>query len=199
MSAVNFAECCICMDDICQDTNRVTTECGHIFHTSCLMKSVAHNGFGCPYCRTKMAEDVTDEEDEEYEDYDDEEELYDDNALTSLRMFHQRLSGEQVEDEPIEEDLNEGQEQEQEEDPLPPVPTPAFVARKLTQQGVTIEQIVKCLLLNHAEYDEEEFDEDLNRMDGVIFGKLRVIISNYRPEQEENICDCDGLCRMCRN
>jgi len=33
--------CPICMDDLEESTNRVNTECGHSFHTSCLMASVA--------------------------------------------------------------------------------------------------------------------------------------------------------------
>ena len=56
-------ECPICMDDIVANTNRVVTECGHAFHCSCLMRNACQNGFGCPYCRTKMAEKP--EEDEE--------------------------------------------------------------------------------------------------------------------------------------
>lgn len=199
MSLTVFAECCICMDDICQDTNRVTTECNHTFHTSCLMKSISHNGFGCPYCRTKMAEEMDDDDDSEYQDENEfAEELFDDNALTSFRMFMQRISGEELEEETEEEETEE-EEQEQEE-PSEPVPSPEFIAKKLTDQGVTMSQLVKCLLLNHDEYDTEAFEDDFNRVDGTIFGKLRVLISNYRPEQEENMfCSCGGSCRMCSN
>ena len=45
-------ECPICMIEIDGTNNRVTTECGHAFHTKCLLSNVAFNGFGCPYCRT---------------------------------------------------------------------------------------------------------------------------------------------------
>ena len=47
--------CSICMDTIATTNNNVTTECGHCFHTKCLMQNVAHNGFACPCCRTAMA------------------------------------------------------------------------------------------------------------------------------------------------
>jgi hypothetical protein len=185
------------MDDICQETNRVTTECNHTFHTSCLMKSIAHNGFGCPYCRTKMVEEINDDYDSEYQDENEfAEELFDDNALTSFRMFTQRISGEEVE----EEEEEEQEEQDQEEETTEPVPSPEFIAKRLTDQGVTMSQLVKCLLMNHDEYDTEAFEEDFNRVEGTIFGKLRVLISNYRPEQEENMfCSCGGSCRMCSN
>ena len=61
-------ECPICMDPIEGAKNSITTECGHAFHATCLMTSVAHNGFGCPYCRTAMAEVPEEEDDEDDED-----------------------------------------------------------------------------------------------------------------------------------
>ena len=101
----NQNECPICMDDIIGLSNRVTTECGHTFHCSCLMQNAAHNGFGCPYCRTTMAEipddSDSDDSDESNSFYDDEEE---DEFLTSFRMFHQQLNGQEVEEEVEEED-----------------------------------------------------------------------------------------------
>jgi len=52
-------DCPICMDSIKTTSNNcVTTECGHRFHTKCLLQSVAHNGFGCPCCRTGMVEAI---------------------------------------------------------------------------------------------------------------------------------------------
>jgi hypothetical protein len=53
--------CPICWDVIEVNRNCTTTDCGHCFHTICLMQNVAHNGFGCPYCRAVMTE-KTDEE-----------------------------------------------------------------------------------------------------------------------------------------
>ena len=64
MNEIEIIECPICMDQIEEGKNRITTECGHCFHASCLMTNVAHNGFGCPYCRTAMAEEVEDEEED---------------------------------------------------------------------------------------------------------------------------------------
>jgi len=65
MANNSYIECPICMDEINMNTNCVTTECGHTFHCSCLLKNAAHNGFGCPYCRSSLAEEVIDEDDEE--------------------------------------------------------------------------------------------------------------------------------------
>ena len=48
--------CPICLSDIEGVSNKVTTECGHSFHCSCLMHNALVNGFSCPCCRTVMAQ-----------------------------------------------------------------------------------------------------------------------------------------------
>jgi hypothetical protein len=65
-------ECPICLEEIVGLKNRVTTECGHTFHCRCLLTNVAHNGFGCPFCRTELADEVVDSDDDESE-YDEDE------------------------------------------------------------------------------------------------------------------------------
>jgi hypothetical protein len=52
------------------------------------------------------------------------------------------------------------------------------IARQLSEQGITMEHLIKALLKDHDEYDEEE-EECLN-MDDDIFGRMRIIISNYQ-------------------
>jgi hypothetical protein len=179
-------ECPICMDPIEGAKNCVTTECGHIFHAKCLMTSVAHNGFGCPYCRTAMAEIPQNDDDDEDEDYDgdddDEYENDQDDALRGLRLFTNNLNGEQHDEDDIAEENDYLQDDEDTElqEPQAPLPTASFIANKLTQQGVTIEDLVKIMLLNHGEYDQQS--EHLERLEGEMFGKMRIIISNFTPE-----------------
>jgi len=64
-------ECPICLEEIVGFKNRVTTECGHTFHCRCLMTNAAHNGFGCPFCRAELADEVQDSDSED--EYDDED------------------------------------------------------------------------------------------------------------------------------
>ena len=177
-------ECPICMDPIEGAKNSITTECGHAFHATCLMTSVAHNGFGCPYCRTAMAE-VPEEEDDEDDDSDGEydDEIIDDDALRGFRFFMNNLTGEAHEEQDIaEEDVYVEYENNPEpEEPGEPIPTASFIAQKLTQQGITMEDLVKTLLLHHDEYESQ--NEQLERVDSEMFGRLRVIISNFTPEQ----------------
>lgn len=49
--------CSVCLDEICLgNTNTTTTACGHTFHLSCLLKSLAQKNL-CPMCRGEL-EDV---------------------------------------------------------------------------------------------------------------------------------------------
>lgn len=104
-------ECPICFDLILPNVNCVTTDCCHSFHTSCLMKNTAVNGYDCPYCRTQMAEDPESEygdgdgdndfnhEDDDYDDGDEEEEEY---TLMGFRWFFQQIHGEELEGDAVE-------------------------------------------------------------------------------------------------
>jgi hypothetical protein len=180
MAETMTIECAICLDDINFNSNNcVKTECGHCFHASCLMKNIAHNGFGCPYCRTEMAEAVEDSDDEEeYEE--EEDQVYDDDVLRGFRLFMNSMENEENDPEDIlAEEEAEQEEEEAEEEPTPK-PTPAFIVEKLVNQGITMEHLVKALLKDHDEYDVEE--EEFCRLDDELFGKLRIIISNYQPE-----------------
>jgi hypothetical protein len=149
------------------------------------MTSVAHNGFGCPYCRSVMAEEVIEDEDED-DDYE-EDSIYDyednEDNLRGFRLFFNQVNG----DEPDEQDLAQEDvmnvyaqaalEQQQS------IPSLAFVTEKLVEQGVTMEQLVKAMLSVHEEYHD---DETFERTDDELFGKTRVIISNYNPVEQNN-------------
>ena len=175
-------ECPICMEPIETQRNCVTTECGHCFHTNCLMTSVAHNGFGCPYCRTKMAEEVADEE----SDYDDDEEeiyeQYDDYALRGLRFFNNNINGEQHDQEDLDDEGEDAEEDDEEvveeADEVTPPPV-SYVAQKLVEQGVTMETLLKAVLCSVNNYERDY--EDFERVENEIFGRLQTILNNYTP------------------
>ena len=175
-----FTDCPICLDTVEGHKNQTITDCGHCFHTSCLMTSVAHNGFACPYCRTKMADEV-EEEESDYDDEEDEVEVFDDDALRGFRMFMNNVDGDAHDEEDLEEE-NVYEENNAVEEPAEEstAPSASFIAEKLTHQGVTMEDLVKILLIGHDEYDHQ--NEELERCDNDIFGRLRIIISNYNPQ-----------------
>ncbi len=178
-------DCPICMDCIETTTkNCVTTECGHCFHASCLMQSVAHNGFGCPYCRTAMAE-VPAESDDEYDDnYNDDTTVFEEDALTSFRMFHQRINGEEVEEEDEDNDWDtvNGDEEDEQEQEVQRAPDAAYVAQKLVERGITFEDLVKNILFEE-DFDNDDFESYANyeRRASEVYGQFRAIITRYRP------------------
>lgn len=178
-------ECPICMDTIEGLCNRVVTECGHAFHCSCLMQNTAHNGFGCPYCRTKMAEEPEEEDDEDRDDYSIEDNtVFEEDALTSFRMFHQQINGEEVEEEPAEEwDTVDGSDDEDaDEEEVENIPDAAYMAQKLAERGITFEDLVKNILFQeHSNYGENYADYE--RRSSEVYGQFRAIISQYTPQE----------------
>ena len=172
-------ECPICMDSIEISKNCVTTECGHCFHTNCLMKSITHNGFGCPYCRTVMAEEPEDDNDDE----DDEEEdiINETNYLRGFRLFWNNMNGEEHDEEDILyeiqlEEFNHEDQALEEELPIN-IPSPDFIANKLQTKGVTYEDLIKVILeRDHPEYNYRNLDDE-------VYGKIRSIVTRYDPPQ----------------
>ena len=187
MSNNSYVECPICMDDIVLGNNCVTTDCGHTFHCSCLLTNAAHNGFGCPYCRKELAEEIIDddsEDDDEDEDYLEEEPFYD-HPLTSFRMFHQRLNDEEVEEEEEEEEeLLEDLEDETQD-----LPNAAYIGRKLEQRGINYDQLVKSLLyLEHTiTLRGRPYGNDYERTSMEVYGQIRSVLHGYiRRQQNSN-------------
>ena len=180
MNEIEVIECPICMDQIDEKKNKVTTECGHCFHTSCLMKNVAHNGYGCPYCRTVMAEEPEDNNsDEEYDEFSLEEEQgpdYNANVLRGSRWLFQRAEGEELDDDVDSESDDEEDEDRVEVEPRAPVD---YIVEKLVQRGVTMADMVKSILIR--DHDEYQFHDEFERADDDLFGKFRIIISNFQP------------------
>lgn len=176
-------ECPICLETIDGLCNRVVTDCGHAFHCACLMQNAAHNGFGCPYCRSTLATSPKEEE-EEFDDDDDESfdtTIFEEDALTSFRMFHQQIEGEDIEEEPVENDwstVDGDEERDRDAEDPDHMPNAAYIARKLVERGVTMEDLVKNLImLDHPAIALEEYERPSNG----VYGNIRAIIHQYRP------------------
>ena len=178
-------ECPICMDVINTTKNCVVTECGHTFHANCLMTSVAHNGFGCPYCRTAMAQEVADEESEYGSEYDDQEDD-DEDVLRGFRLFMANAEDEEVDEEDViqeeyEKQLLEVAEEREREHELDrdPIPTISYLESKLLEQGITMNDMVKIAVQGFEAFESQT--AEFERVDGAVFGKLCGIIKNYKP------------------
>ena len=195
-------ECPICFLAI-GEKNSMTTECGHSFHSSCILKNVSVNGFACPCCRFKMAEaqNVWDDDDSSipslissHSDDDDSdiiEEPFSDDSLRGLRLLTSLLEGfEQDQADVVAEfqyvEGNSEAEAEAEPEPEPEyvtgiAPPHSYVSSCLREQGVTFEQLVAWIAADHEEYIIGEQENDLNAFSGDIWHKMREVIENYTP------------------
>jgi hypothetical protein len=171
-------ECPICFDDIDPSKNNVTTECGHMFHASCLMKNITVNGFGCPYCRTAMADEPEEEDSshqwsdynsQEDDDSEDDEETErqeeEDYALRGMRWMFQRQEGELLEDD---------------------VPTPSIshLTQALIAKGYTMEKLVEMIAATIEGYSSRLENEE--RVEGYINQvreDIKEVVAAFTPEQ----------------
>jgi hypothetical protein len=165
------------------------------------MQNAICNGFGCPYCRTEMAKELKpeedDDEDEEEDDEDEDEEedsiIYDaheqDNALTSFRMFNQRLDGEEVEEEveELEEEfVEDASDYSNRHDAARRMVTPSssYVAQKLMERGITYEDLVKnTLFQEHSSWDLYYTEHE--RKSQEVYGQFKAIIHRYQRHLRE--------------
>ena len=169
-------DCPICMEAITQlNVNCVTTECGHCFHTNCLMKSIHHTGFSCPYCRNKMVEEEArenaDNNDEEDDDEEDEEEEYqdeDDDMLRGFRFFYNNLAGEPHDPKDLVEERHYDMwvlDMEEIHPSSDNKPTVREIAEHLRDKGVTYEKLVYMFCTHRIEdfddfYDTNKFNKE---------------------------------------
>lgn len=176
-------ECPICFDEIETNKNNITTECGHKFHTSCLMKNVTINGFGCPYCRSVMAEEPTfDEDSEENSEEDDDSEfnsLYDesvegDYVLRGVRWLFQREEGELLEDDE-------------------PTPSITNLTQRLIESGFTMENLIEIIMNDSPLYRENLEQSDI--LTQQFHDTLNNIIENFTPEQALEQAEQERLMR----
>jgi len=148
-------ECSICLDEIESGKNKLVTECGHMFHTSCLLKNSAINGYGCPMCRTVLAEEPNDSIDEYEDDEEEDDELYSDHSLRGMRWMFQQARGEIVDDEDEEDDDDDDDESVYNN------PSIDQVMEQLRQHNVTMLDVVKALVSgNYGGYDDIENEAD---------------------------------------
>jgi len=82
-------ECPICYDEITNKANKTITECGHCFHSSCLIKHAILTNTGCPLCRQQLADIQEESEsdsdsDSDYEEDSSDEDEDEDRPITAM-------------------------------------------------------------------------------------------------------------------
>lgn len=165
----NIPECPICFERI-EKINSMTTECGHTFHTSCMMKHASLNGFNCPYCRGIMVEPEVVPGADPYPN------TITDWPGTDWGYEHNENEEGQVPLGPTEEEINMviyG---------TPNVPDykPSSwdISQKLAERGLTMRHFVQAFLKDHNLYNEEE--ELFIRIDDELYEHIEEIINDMR-------------------
>lgn len=192
-------ECPICLSNITDiEKDIVTTNCGHTFHTSCLLRNVLQNGANCPYCRGVMTKHHRSQEEEEEE-----------NLQEYVQRFTHFIEEEEDDgDREQEYDIHMNRREEEErviEQPLARVgpeslarvtsqpfmmaPDLHTIARQLIYRYVVYEDLVACLLWK--EKDELRIDHDIAREDYFrkyveIMDKLYIINELYPRVRRDN-------------
>ena len=165
------SECPICMEIIDFCKNCATTECGHKFHSNCLMRSIAFNGFGCPYCRFEMVEEIEDSDDEDDEEGEEGE--------------AEGEEGEDGEEDDNEDDEDyEGEENENENQPLPSF---ELIQKKFIEKGITYESLVKTIMFNSMIYHKNDNFEEYRKYNTFMEELFFDIVTKYKSEQEEEL------------
>jgi hypothetical protein len=137
-----------------------------------------------------MAEDASDDDDDEDDedfyfdrtgDDDEEQETRNENRiLGGLRWLFNRVNDEDTQ---VYDDEDQDSDDEEDDDDGEPKPSVGLITSSLIEQGITMEDMVKVMLLSHEEY--AHMTEQFDRIDDTLFGKIRRLISNYQPEQEQ--------------
>lgn len=170
-----FKECSICLDEVSSLLNKIVTECGHIFHTACLLKNVSINGFNCPYCRNELVKkpksvvsissESSFEEDYLRTAYTSRNNLpryngrwFERRGLRSLRWFTQRLEGEEPDtdsdsdsdsdsDNDDDEDINQIHENFILNSEGLRLPTPKYIMEKLQEKNISVESLITSIII----------------------------------------------------
>lgn len=188
-------ECPICFDSINPKVNSVITECGHRFHSKCLMENVMHNGFGCPYCRSDMVDkpiinrNVIEQEYEyidenenmeleegeivrtDFQEFADRQRFHDEMhelyySLTSFRMFQQRIEGEEPEEEE-EEELRERLDMER-RDRKNQRDAEYIITSVSTNNNITKEDLIRAILYGSFQNQGHHLDTYFK-----VYGKIK--------------------------
>ena len=133
-----------------------------------------------------MAEVKDDDESTVYpgEEDDEEEEIEEDDIdmFRGFRLFWNNATGGEQDQEDIEEE-EAYQENINREGRDEDAPSTQHVADKLREQGVTFEQLVHMMC--HLDHEEYHNDDEANQYSDDLFDKMRRIIENYNPDEQE--------------
>jgi hypothetical protein len=135
------------------------------------MRSIAFNGFGCPYCRFEMVEEIDDSDDEE-----DEREDGDGDG------DEEGEGGEEDDDE--EDEDYEGEDDVEGDQALPSF---ELIQKKFIDKGITYESLVKTIMFNSMIYHKNDNIEEYRKYNTFMEELFFDIVTKYQAEQEQEV------------
>jgi hypothetical protein len=141
------------------------------------MRSIAFNGFGCPYCRFEMVEEIDDSEDEEDEEGEEREDGDGDGDGDE--------EGEDGDDDDDEEDEDYEGEDDVEGDQA--LPSFELIQKKFIDKGITYESLVKTIMFNSMIYHKNDNIEEYRKYNTFMEELFFDIVTKYQTEQEAEV------------
>ena len=96
-------------------------------------------------------------------------------------MFHQRIIGDEIEEEDEEEEDEEEEEEEEEEEVEEEGPSSQYIQEKLATRGITLNDIIKHVLYQeHSSFGHSYEQYELRSSE--VYGQFRSVITQYRSQ-----------------
>ena len=199
-------DCSICLEVLEGVHNRLTTDCGHCFHTNCFLQNVSHNGFACPNCRNQLVEEPNDESDDEddydEDDYDDDEEESDDDTSVSVagpgleshvlrgfRWLFQRVEDDDEDDDDDDDDDDEydimqfqrghGRFNEDHYEPI----SLQVIGEQMGQRGITFDDLVALIAFPHKDNADDCAEYALPKIKELQTKIQEILEGTYQAEE----------------
>ena len=199
-------DCSICLEVLEGVHNRLTTDCGHCFHTNCFLQNVSHNGFACPNCRNQLVEEPNDESDDEddydEDDYDDDdEESVDDTSvsvagpgleshvLRGFRWLFQRVEDDDDDDDEDDDDDDEfdimqfqrghGRFNEDHYEPI----SLQVIGEQMGQRGITFDDLVALIAFPHKDNADDCAEYALPKIKELQTKIQEILEGTYQAEE----------------
>jgi len=202
-------DCSICLEVLEGVHNRLTTDCGHCFHTNCFLQNVSHNGFACPNCRNQLVEEPIDESDDEddydeddydEDDYDDDdEESVDDTSvsvagpgleshlLRGFRWLFQRVEDDEDDEDDDDDDeydimqfqRGHGQFNEDHYEPI----SLQVIGERMRQRDITFDDLVALIAFPHKDNAEDCAEYTLPKIKELQTKIQEILEGTYQAEE----------------
>jgi len=174
-------DCAICFEKIYNNINSCITECGHSFHTNCLIKAISFTGFHCPLCRKDFENNVKSEQYLPLMNFN----MIQHNDNTYYSDSDSNISDDNEQYEFITSELYDSNSTINTQSSHRFIPSVHYITQKLINISYPLENIICLALMEHNEYIEEQPNFVSSNTD--LYNTIKNIINEYQLENENSI------------